>query len=84
MPMMFLPAYPLNRPAWFDADKVSVVVDLVEGRPSKLAGGEPSLAIVGTQIVCDGFPINLAGPAGKVAEQIAAQRTRHLTLVEPA
>lgn len=84
MPMMFLPAYPLNRPAWFDADKVSVVVDLVEQRAPAIVGGDPQLAIVGTQIVCDGYPINLAGPAGKVAEQISRERTRHLTLVEPA
>lgn len=72
--MIELQSYPTGRTAWIDPDKVSAVIDLIEGRAPRIAGADPQLAIVGTQVIVDGCPVPIAGEAHLVAEAIKAAR----------
>jgi hypothetical protein len=79
--MIELLAYPTQRPAWIDPDHVTAITDLLEASPPAIAGGQPRLAIVGTQVVVDGYPVNLAGHAEVIAERIQAARSSKIRMM---
>jgi hypothetical protein len=69
------PSQPFGRPAWIDPDRVSAIVDCVEMRQGQIAGGRPSVAITGTNVIVDGQAVTLVGEPAPIAAAIEKGRT---------